>query len=45
MIPGPTEFDEDVLRAIGEPTPSHVAPDFITTFGKVTLLCSAVFAL
>ena len=34
MIPGPIEFDPAVLQALGAPTTSHVAPDFIDTFGR-----------
>ena len=34
MIPGPIEFEPAVLSAMGEPTTSHVAPDFIEAFGK-----------
>lgn len=34
MIPGPTEFDDDVLAAMGRPTASHVAPGFIEEFGS-----------
>ena len=34
MIPGPIEFDQAVLAAMGQPTTSHVAPDFIETFGQ-----------
>ncbi len=34
MIPGPIEFEPDVLRALGAPTTSHVAPDFIDAFGR-----------
>jgi alanine-glyoxylate transaminase/serine-glyoxylate transaminase/serine-pyruvate transaminase len=34
MIPGPIEFSPQVLRALGMPTTSHVAPNFIETFGK-----------
>jgi len=33
MIPGPIEFDAEVLQAMGAPTNSHVAPDFIERFG------------
>lgn len=32
MIPGPIEFEPSVLRAMGETTTSHVAPNFIETF-------------
>lgn len=34
MIPGPVEFDPEVNAAVGEPTVSHVAPDFIESFGR-----------
>ncbi len=34
MIPGPIEFEPDVLRAMGMATTSHVAPDFIEVFGR-----------
>ncbi|RXJ44430.1 pyridoxal-phosphate-dependent aminotransferase family protein [Gelidibacter gilvus] len=34
MIPGPIEFEPDVLQAMGMATTSHVAPDFIEVFGK-----------
>jgi alanine-glyoxylate transaminase / serine-glyoxylate transaminase / serine-pyruvate transaminase len=34
MIPGPIEFDLDVLEEMGKPTSSHVDPDFIEVFGK-----------
>ena len=34
MIPGPIEFDPAVLQALGAPTTSHVAPDFIDIFGR-----------
>lgn len=33
MIPGPIEFTPEVLRAMGMPTTSHVAPNFIEVFG------------
>ena len=33
MIPGPIEFEPDVLQAMSVATQSHVAPDFIETFG------------
>jgi alanine-glyoxylate transaminase/serine-glyoxylate transaminase/serine-pyruvate transaminase len=35
MIPGPIEFEPEVMMAVGMPTTSHVAPDFIDTFGHV----------
>jgi alanine-glyoxylate transaminase/serine-glyoxylate transaminase/serine-pyruvate transaminase len=34
MIPGPVEFSPPVLRAMGMPTTSHVAPNFIQVFGQ-----------
>lgn len=34
MIPGPIEFEPAVLGALGAPTASHVAPDFIEVFGQ-----------
>ena len=34
MIPGPIEFEPAVLQALGAPTTSHVAPEFIETFGR-----------
>jgi alanine-glyoxylate transaminase/serine-glyoxylate transaminase/serine-pyruvate transaminase len=34
MIPGPIEFEPEVLRALGMATTSHVAPNFIEVFGK-----------
>jgi len=34
MIPGPIEFEPAVLGALGAPTASHVAPDFIEAFGQ-----------
>ncbi len=34
MIPGPVEFDPEVMRALGTKTASHVAPEFISIFGK-----------
>ena len=34
MIPGPIEFEPAVLEALGAPTTSHVAPEFIEAFGQ-----------
>jgi alanine-glyoxylate transaminase/serine-glyoxylate transaminase/serine-pyruvate transaminase len=34
MIPGPIEFDPAVLTALGAPTTSHLAPNFIEAFGQ-----------
>lgn len=35
MIPGPTEFGEEVYRAMAEPTLSHTSPAFIERFGAL----------
>ncbi len=32
MIPGPTNVDPSVLRALAKPTTSHVSPSFVATF-------------
>jgi alanine-glyoxylate transaminase/serine-glyoxylate transaminase/serine-pyruvate transaminase len=34
MIPGPIEFDPNVLQAMSTPTTSHVAPQFVELFGR-----------
>ncbi len=34
MIPGPIEFEPEVLQAMSIPTTSHVAPNFIESFGN-----------
>jgi alanine-glyoxylate transaminase/serine-glyoxylate transaminase/serine-pyruvate transaminase len=34
MIPGPIEFEPEVMEAMSIPTPSHVATDFIESFGN-----------
>ena len=34
MIPGPIEFEPSVMRAMGMPTTSHIAPEFIEVFGQ-----------
>jgi len=43
MIPGPIEFTPEVLRAMGMPTSSHVAPDFIEAFGQALERLRQVF--
>ena len=43
MIPGPIEFDPAVLSALGAPTTSHLAPDFIEAFGQALDRMRAVF--
>ncbi len=44
MIPGPIEFEPEVLAAMGEPTTSHVAPEFIEIFGQALERTRKVFA-
>ncbi|MFP4017898.1 MAG: pyridoxal-phosphate-dependent aminotransferase family protein [Bacteroidales bacterium] len=34
MIPGPIEFEPSVLQTMSTPTTSHVAPDFVQSFGN-----------
>lgn len=43
MIPGPIEFEPAVLAALGGPTTSHVAPDFIEAFGQALERMREVF--
>ena len=43
MIPGPIEFEPEVLRAMGMPTTSHVAPNFIEAFGQCLELMRTVW--
>jgi alanine-glyoxylate transaminase/serine-glyoxylate transaminase/serine-pyruvate transaminase len=43
MIPGPIEFEPAVLSALGAPTTSHVAPDFIAAFGQALERMRQVF--
>ena len=43
MIPGPIEFTPEVLRAMGMPTTSHVAPNFIEVFGQALERLRQVF--
>jgi alanine-glyoxylate transaminase / serine-glyoxylate transaminase / serine-pyruvate transaminase len=43
MIPGPIEFEPAVLSALGSPTPSHIAPDFIQAFGEALERMRSVF--
>lgn len=42
MIPGPIEFENDVLQFMATPTPSHVDPDFIATFSNTLKLLKEV---
>jgi alanine-glyoxylate transaminase/serine-glyoxylate transaminase/serine-pyruvate transaminase len=43
MIPGPIEFTPEVMRAMGMPTASHVAPNFIEAFGQALERLREVF--
>jgi alanine-glyoxylate transaminase/serine-glyoxylate transaminase/serine-pyruvate transaminase len=43
MIPGPIEFTPEVLQAMGLPTTSHVAPNFIQAFGQALERLHQVF--
>lgn len=43
MIPGPIEFEPAVLQALGSPTTSHVANDFIEVFGKTLEMMKEVW--
>ncbi|KAJ1562153.1 hypothetical protein HK405_015295, partial [Cladochytrium tenue] len=43
MIPGPIEFDSEVLAAMATPATSHVDPGFIETFGATIELLRKVF--
>jgi alanine-glyoxylate transaminase/serine-glyoxylate transaminase/serine-pyruvate transaminase len=43
MIPGPIEFTPGVLRAMGMPTTSHVAPNFVEVFGTALERLREVF--
>ena len=43
MIPGPIEFEPAVLAAMGAPTTSHLAPNFIEAFGQALERMRRVF--
>lgn len=43
MIPGPIEFEPEVLSALGAPTTSHLAPEFIHAFGQALSRMIEVF--
>lgn len=44
MIPGPIEIEPAVLRAMGEVTTSHVAPNFIESFGNALELMRKIWS-
>lgn len=43
MIPGPIEFADEVLAAMGQPSPGHVDPTFIPVFGQALKDLRSVF--
>lgn len=43
MIPGPIEFENEVLQCMATPTPSHVDPDFISIFSNSLMLMKEVW--
>jgi len=43
MIPGPIEFTPEVMRAMGMPTASHVAPNFVDCMGQALERMREVF--
>jgi len=43
MIPGPIEFEPAVMQAMGAPTTSHIAPNFIEAFGQAIERMREVF--
>ena len=43
MIPGPIEFEPNVLQALGAPTDSHISADFIEIFGNSLELMRTVW--
>jgi alanine-glyoxylate transaminase/serine-glyoxylate transaminase/serine-pyruvate transaminase len=43
MIPGPIEFEPELMQTMSTPTPSHVAPDFIESFGNSLSLMREVW--
>lgn len=42
MIPGPIEFESEVLQRMSAPTPSHVDPEFISVFANSLALLKEV---
>ena len=43
MIPGPIEFESEVMQCMAVPTPSHVSPDFIDLFANSLKLMKEVW--
>ncbi|KAL5597363.1 hypothetical protein FOBRF1_011156 [Fusarium oxysporum] len=43
LIPGPIEFDDEVLKSMGHYSESHVGPGFVNTFGETLTLTRKLF--
>jgi alanine-glyoxylate transaminase / serine-glyoxylate transaminase / serine-pyruvate transaminase len=43
MIPGPVEFEPEVLAALASPSPSHMDPEFARAFGRALVRMREVF--
>ncbi len=43
MIPGPVEFEPEVLAALASPSPSHMDADFARAFGRTLVRMRQVF--
>lgn len=43
MIPGPIEFEPEVMQCMAVPTPSHIAPNFIDVFANSLKLMKDVW--
>ncbi|WP_373942151.1 hypothetical protein OEG92_01920 [Polaribacter sejongensis] len=43
MIPGPIEFESEVMQCMAVPTPSHVSPGFIDLFANSLKLMKEVW--
>jgi alanine-glyoxylate transaminase / serine-glyoxylate transaminase / serine-pyruvate transaminase len=43
MIPGPVEFEPEVLAAMGSPSPSHMDADFARAFGRALARMRQIF--
>ncbi|UZP42730.1 hypothetical protein NXS19_010546 [Fusarium pseudograminearum] len=43
LIPGPIEFDDDVLKSMGHYSESHVGPGFVNTFGETLSMTRKLF--
>ncbi|KAI9701467.1 MAG: hypothetical protein M1836_001522 [Candelina mexicana] len=43
LIPGPIEFDDEVLQAMSHYSQSHVSPPFVATFGETLTMLRKLF--